>query len=383
MALVGLRFGAGSIPISLHHPHVESLTICDLDEPLLHKFADRYAVKNRTPDFDEVIASKDIDAVHLITPLDCHAKQSVAVLESGKHCACTVPMGMTLEELRAVISAQRSSGKNYMMMETAVYTREYLYAKDLMAAGEFGPITFVSGAHYQDLEGWPSYWKGLPPLLYITHAISPGLSLLGTRATRVHCFGSGQLRDDLREMYDNPFPFETAIFKLENTPIAAQVSRFMFQTARSYTESFAIYGEAKSFEWQQLEDEDPIVFTMGEPTEKRGRPISAERISVPDRPDLLPNQIARFTKRGVYDESRPHLSFLQGGGHGGSHPHMVHEFVSSIVEGRRAWVDEIAAANWTAAGICAHESAMRDAAGVDIPNFREWAESLSGCSRIT
>ena len=65
------------------------------------------------------------------------------------------------------------------------------------------------------------------------------------------------------------------------------------------------------------------------------------------------------------------ISFLQGGGHGGSHPHLVHEFVSSIVECRKPSIDEIKSADWTAAGICAHESAMKDGERVDIPTFRE------------
>ncbi|WP_330620836.1 hypothetical protein [Blautia pseudococcoides] len=30
-----------------------------------------------------------------------------------------------------------------------------------------------------------------------------------------------------------------------------------------------------------------------------------------------------------------HLSFKQGGGHGGSHPHLVHEFIRSIIEERK------------------------------------------------
>ena len=145
----------------------------------------------------------------------------------------------------------------------------------------------------------------------------------------------------------------------------------MFQTARSYTESFAIYGDRMGFEWPQLESEKPLLFTMGPRTERRGRDITAERIDTPDRQDLLPEEIARFTQRGVYDESRPHLSFLQGGGHGGSHPHLVHEFVRSIVEQRSPWVDEIKAADWTAPGICAHQSALKDGERVDIPDFRE------------
>ena len=60
---------------------------------------------------------------------------------------------------------------------------------------------------------------------------------------------------------------------------------------------------------------------------------------------------------------------LQGGGHGGSHPHLVHEFVSSIIEERPPWPDAITTAAWTAAGICAHESAMNGGARIEIPQF--------------
>jgi len=52
-----------------------------------------------------------------------------------------------------------------------------------------------------------------------------------------------------------------------------------------------------------------------------------------------------------------------------SHPHLVHEFVMSVLEGRKAGVDEDLAANITAAGICAHLSAMQDGECVEIPVF--------------
>ncbi|HBM80617.1 MAG TPA: oxidoreductase, partial [Clostridiaceae bacterium] len=45
------------------------------------------------------------------------------------------------------------------------------------------------------------------------------------------------------------------------------------------------------------------------------------------------------------------------------------EFVRSIVEDRRPWIDAVTAANWTAAGICAHESAMHGGDEVIIPSF--------------
>jgi hypothetical protein len=47
----------------------------------------------------------------------------------------------------------------------------------------------------------------------------------------------------------------------------------------------------------------------------------------------------------------------------------VHEFVSAIAENRKPVVDAVTAANITAAGISAHESAMRNGERVEIPLF--------------
>lgn len=373
VAVVGLGFGAEFVPVYLHHPDVRTVTICDLDPGRLAWVGDRYGVERREADLGVLLGSDEIDAVHLVTPIPVHVEQTIAVLESGRHCACTVPMATSIDDLNAIIAARRRSGRNYMMMETAVYCREFLYAQELAEQGALGRIQFLRGAHYQDLEGWPWYWRGLPPFWYGTHAISPLLRLTGTRATKVHCFGTGRMRQELVDQYGNSFPMETAIFRLEGTDVAAEATRSLFHVGREYQESFNVYGENAVFEWGQTGADAPVLFTielLENLKESRGRGTKAERLEVPDYAHRLPPEIARFTTKGVYDESTPHLSFLQGGGHGGSHPHMVHEFVRSIVEGRKPSIDDVTAANWCAAGICAHESAMRDGAEVVVPAFR-------------
>ena len=372
VALAGLSFGAEFAPIFLHHPNVESLTICDSDAEALRKIGDRFEVENRVSDLDDVLQDDDIDAVHLVTPIPLHAEQTIAVLNAGKHCACTVPMATNIDDLNAIVAAQRESGKVYMGMETAVYTRRFMYVQEMLSNDEIGRIQFLRGAHYQDMEYWPPYWMGLPPMHYATHAVSPVLALAETQARAVHCFGSGVMRPELHEQYNNPFPIETAIFELDHEqPLAAEITRSLFHTARGYTESFNVYGEKATFEWEQIEEEDPVLFRMTPAAASwgRGNEITVERVTVPDRQNLLPQEIARFTQRGVYDETQSHLSFLQGGGHGGSHPHMVHEFVSSIVEERQPWPDALTTAAWTAAGICAHDSAMNGGARIEIPQF--------------
>jgi hypothetical protein len=133
-------------------------------------------------------------------------------------------------------------------------------------------------------------------------------------------------------------------------------------------ESFTIYGENGCYEWQ-MEDEHPVLFRMSAVKAGAVRRVEIKRPEPPDRADLLPAGIGRYTKRFVYGQDELHLSFEQGGGHHGSHPHLVHEFVRSIVENRKPWISAAVAANWTAAGICAHRSAMARGVEVEIPTF--------------
>ena len=60
---------------------------------------------------------------------------------------------------------------------------------------------------------------------------------------------------------------------------------------------------------------------------------------------------------------------VQGGGHGGSHPHLVHEFVSALVEERDPFPNAVQSANWTCVGILAHESALKGGEIIKLPAF--------------
>ena len=67
--------------------------------------------------------------------------------------------------------------------------------------------------------------------------------------------------------------------------------------------------------------------------------------------------------------SNVHLSFAQGGGHGGSHPHLAHEFLMALVEDRDPFPNAGQSANWTSVGILAHESAMKGGEIIKVPDF--------------
>lgn len=361
MAIVGLGFGSEFIPIYQNHPDVEMYAICQRNKENLNKIGDAFKVPVRYTTLEDLLKDTKVDAVHINSPIPDHAPQSIAALNAGRHVACTVPMATSTEDCMKIVEAQKRAKKVYMMMETVVYSREFLYVKDLLDSGKLGKIQFMRGCHQQDMAGWPGYWEGLPPMHYATHAVSPLLALAGKPAESVVCFGSGRINEKLIPKYGSPFAVESALIKVKDSDLACEITRSLFDTVRQYVESFDIYGTKLTFEWHQTAGEEPVLHTGGE---------DVKRVIIPDYASRLPAGIQRYTTKGVYDEKENvHLSFKQGSGHGGSHPHMAHEFVRAIVENRKASVDGPVAANWTSVGICAHQSAMKGGEMVKLPNY--------------
>ncbi len=360
VALVGLGFGAEFIPIYQAHPHANIVAICQRSRAQLDKIGDAFGIERRYTNYADLLKDRDVEAVHINTPIPDHAPQSIAALEAGKHVACTVPAATNLKDLERIVALVKKTGLRYMMMETVVYSREYLFVKELYDRGDLGRLQFLRASHQQEMAGWPGYWEGLPPMHYATHCVGPVLALTDARAEQVSCLGSGRIDEKLIAKYGSPFAVETCHIKFKGSDLAAEITRSLFNTARQYRESFDAYGSKQSFEWTQIGHELPVIHTGETP----------RRVEVPDYASRLPAPIRKFTTQGVYDsDANQHLSFKQGSGHGGSHPHLAHEFVTALMEGREPYPNAARSANWTAVGILAHESAM---AGGAIKKLPEW-----------
>ena len=362
-AMIGLGFGAEFIPIYKAYPGADIVALCRRNEAELNKCADEFGIEKRYTSYDDVLADPDIDFVHINSPIPDHAWMSLKALDAGKHVMCTVPMATTIEECQQIVDKVRSTGLKYMMAETVVYSREFLFIKEMYEKGELGKIQHLAASHPQDMDGWPSYWEEMIPMHYATHVVSPCLGLVNGLAEYVSCFGSGTVRDDIAQKSGNVFALQSAHVKILNSDLTAHLSRCLYDVARQYRESFDVYGTKKSFEWTLVENEPHVIHTA-----KKPEPEIPEKIEVPDFAHLLPEEIRRFTlPQEIHDAE--HLSFVQGGGHGGSHPHMVHEFISALNEDRDPWPNAATAANWTCVGICAHESSLKGGEIVRLPEF--------------
>lgn len=366
IAIVGLGFGAEFIPIYQRHPNANMAAICQRTESSLDEVGDKYGIEKRYTSYKELLADPEIDAVHINSPIPNHAEQTIAALKSGKHVACTVPMATSVEDCKAIVDLCAETGLKYMMMETVVYAREFLFMKELYDKGELGKLQFLKASHQQDMDGWPGYWPGLPPMHYATHCVGPLLGLGRHEAEYVSCFASGTIREEMHDCYGSPYAVESCHVKFKDSDLSGLVYRSLFDVARQYRESIEVYGDKKGVEWPLIEGEELVVHTA-----KKPEPEIPERVECPDFAHLLPEEIAPFTTGGVYggEEGEDHLSFTQGAGHGGSHPHLVHQFVELLRGQGEGYPNELQSANITCTGILAHESAQKGGGIVRLPEF--------------
>src|SRR5205809_81760 len=367
VAIVGLGFGAEFIPIYQRHPQANMYAICQRTRKKLDAIGDAFGVEKRYDDFYELIKNPPVDAAHINSPIPDHAWQSIAALKAGKHVACTVPMATSVEDCKKIVALVGQRKKKYMMMETVVYAREFLYLRELYEKGELGKVQFLQASHQQDMDGWPNYWPGLPPMWYATHCVGPVCGLLNLTAEYVSCFGSGTIRKELSQKYNSSFAVETTHIKFKDSDLSARIYRSLFDVARQYRESFDVYGSKVSVEWPLIEHEPLIMHRAKLPESKIPKPVKA-----PDYAKRLPAAIRRFTTKGVHDVAKKtHLSFTQGAGHGGSHPHLTHEFVTALAEDRDPFPNARQSANWTCVGLCAHQSALQGGKIVKLPAFTQ------------
>jgi predicted dehydrogenase len=127
-------------------------------------------------DYHKLLSERnDIDAVVVITPSFLHAEVAIAALERGLPVLCEKPMATKVEDANRMIEASRKSGKLLYIgfQKRLVPTTAKMH--ELAAAGEIGPIEFVSGNLFRG--DWnPKSWKYTDPQTgvatnwrYLTH----------------------------------------------------------------------------------------------------------------------------------------------------------------------------------------------------------------------
>jgi predicted dehydrogenase len=167
-----LTLRAGVIGTGFIGPvHVEALrrvgvavnAICDVGD-LAAKAAARLAIPQAYSDFNDLLASPEIDSVHITTPNRFHCAMSLAALRAGKHVVCEKPLAMNTKETALLVKTARTAGRVFAVNYNIRFYPAVLALRRLVANGELGEIIHVNGSYLQDwlFKDTDYNWRLLP-----------------------------------------------------------------------------------------------------------------------------------------------------------------------------------------------------------------------------
>lgn len=138
VAMVGVgAFGHKHLDALALIPDAEVVVVADPVETAAQQVAEGRGITRVETSLDDVLAHDDVDAVILATPTQVHATQAIACLEAGKHVEVEIPLCDNLADGRAVVEAQRRSGKVAVCGHTRRFNPSHQWVRNRITDGEY------------------------------------------------------------------------------------------------------------------------------------------------------------------------------------------------------------------------------------------------------
>src|ERR1700712_1366566 len=150
--------GWSDVKAGLKVPGVNLVAVCDIDKSVIEKRLGELAKTGVDTskikiydDYRKLLAQKDIDAVVIGTPDHWYALIMMHAVEAGKDVYCEKPVGNSIGECRAMVSAQQRYNKVVQAGQWQRSQQHFKDAVDFVQGGQLGNIRTVKVWCYQ---GW-------------------------------------------------------------------------------------------------------------------------------------------------------------------------------------------------------------------------------------
>jgi len=360
VGLVGCHRGGGLIRSLAGHPRAEIAALCDLDQQVLAEMGARYQLPDDSlyTRFDDFV-NAPVDIVVVATPIEFHADQSIAAMESGKHVLCEQTAAYTIADCERLIETVKRTGQTYMMGENYSYFHYIREWKKMIDQGRLGKIYHAEGEYVHEIvrllvdpETGERKWRyPRAPIWYCAHSLGPLLMLMDDRVVKATGLTPG------KNMYPDEegigfLDMETGLFQTEKgavIKILASQTLKRYGKGGTYMTWHCLYGTKGFVENGRTAGGDTVglLYLEDEMTEKEG----AQAYPCPSIDPNAPEE-------------------AKAGGHGTSEYFMVRDFIEACETGKRPIFDVIRSVETTIPGLLAHESAMQGGVWLDVPQYR-------------
>jgi predicted dehydrogenase len=236
--------------------------------------------------FEEMASSESkrddgIDVVSIVTPNHLHYAPAKAFLEAGIHVICDKPLTTTLKDALDLANIVERTGLVFGLTHNYTGYPMVRQAREMLIAGELGPIRLVQVEYVQDWLSTPLEQTGQKQAAWRTDPARSGpagaLGDIGTHAYQLASFVTAlaceQVAADVttfvpgRRLDDNVHVLLRLAEGAKGALWATQVAPGNENNLR-----LRVYGEKAGLEWRQ-EDPNQLLFTpLGQPqrTIRRG-----------------------------------------------------------------------------------------------------------------
>ena len=169
--------------------NVGRIFAADPQEDACASLKEKFSIAKTYPDYKEMLASENIDVVHILTPPQFHAEIAQYAAQRGKNILVEKPFAVTAGEAEQIVKAAKADDVKLCVMHNHLFDKVMISAREILAKGSLGRITYVEswyGTQYGTLVppfDPKSYWGyKLPGSLfqdYFPHALYVLLDVLG------------------------------------------------------------------------------------------------------------------------------------------------------------------------------------------------------------
>lgn len=136
--------------------------VCATTDERARVAAEALGFKRSTGDWRVLVDDPAVEIIVIASPQSTHRDIALTALARGKPVLCEKPMGASIEDSRAMVSAAESSGTVAMAAFNYVRTPATQFARQLIAEGAIGIPTWLRAEHTEDFcsdPNTPATWR--------------------------------------------------------------------------------------------------------------------------------------------------------------------------------------------------------------------------------
>ncbi|MEC8572566.1 MAG: Gfo/Idh/MocA family oxidoreductase, partial [Pseudomonadota bacterium] len=136
--------------------------VCASSPQSAQRYQKAYGFARSTGDWRALVADPQVEAVVIASPQETHREIAEAAFALGKPVLCEKPLGASMEDGAAMVAAAEAARVANMVGFNYERTPATQFARDLIANGEIGEVTWFRGEHTEDFyadPNTPASWR--------------------------------------------------------------------------------------------------------------------------------------------------------------------------------------------------------------------------------